>query len=194
MDDKNRTLTTYVGDMHALEHHMLEPFQRQLDLTKDVPEAHQVVQQLVDTAQRHETALDARVKQLGHPQKNVSDTVKAAVAALFGVAAGAIDSVRPQQVSKALRDSYTATNHAIIAYIMLQTTALALNDQETATLAAQHLQNHVHNAQAIASIMPSLVIYDLSDDVGPVSPDVTKQVTGNKQVGSLYQSSNAVGA
>ncbi|MBA3945683.1 MAG: DUF892 family protein [Herpetosiphonaceae bacterium] len=194
MDDKNRTLTTYVGDMHALEHHMLEPFQRQLELTKDSPEAHQVVQQLVDTARRHETALDARVQQLGHPQKTVTDSVKAAVAALFGVAAGAIDTVRPQQVSKALRDSYTATNHAIIAYIMLQTTAIALNDQETATLAEQHLQDCVHNAQAIASVMPTLVIKDVSDDVGPVSPDLAKQVTSNKQVGSLYQSSNTAGA
>jgi hypothetical protein len=120
----------------------------------------------------------------------VTDAVKAGVAGIFGVAAGAIDHVRPQSVSKALRDSYTAINHAIISYIMLQTSGLALNDTETATLAVQLLQDSVHNAQAIASVMPSLVVQDISDDVGNVSSDAASQVTGNQQLGFLYQAAS----
>ncbi|GAC1386031.1 MAG: hypothetical protein NVS4B8_08030 [Herpetosiphon sp.] len=188
MDAKQTTLTTYVGDMHALEHHMLQPFQQQLKLTKDHAEAHQVVQQLVDTATRHVTELAHRNEQLGHPTKSISDTVKTAVSAIFGLGAAAIDTVRPQQVSKALRDSYTAVNHAVIGYVMLQTTALALADQETADLAARHLQDHAHNAQAIASVMPKLVLADVRDDVGQV-PDVSQQITGNQQVSFLYHAS-----
>ena len=114
MGDRNRTLTTYVGDMHALEHHMLEAFEAQLDLTKDTPEANKVVQQLVNSTRQHISALEQRVQALGDPQKTVSDTIKTVVSSLFGMAAGAIDMVRPQSVSKALRDSYTATNHAIL--------------------------------------------------------------------------------
>ena len=157
-EDSNRTLTTYVGDMHAWEEHILEPFERQLELTKGTPEAQVVVQQLVTTTRQHIKALEQRVKTLGHTGKNITDALKTGVSELFGVAAATINSVRPQTVSKALRDDYTATNHAIIGYIMLQTTALALHDETTAELAASHLADHVKNAQAIAAIMPAFVI------------------------------------
>ena len=191
MDDRNRTLTTYVGDMHALEQHMQEAFEAQLKLTQDTPDAHAVVQQLLTSTNNHITALEQRVEALGHPGKTISDTFKTAVASLFGMAAGAIDVVRPQQVSKALRDSYTATNHAIIGYIMLQTTGVGLNDQETADLAERHLADHVANAQAIASVMPSLVVKDLSDDVGNVSAGAAEAVTTNQKLSPLYHSLNS---
>ena len=188
MGDRNETLATYVGDMHALETHLQEAFEKQLTLTQGTPDAHNVVQQLVDSTRRHVTALEEHVKRFGEQDKNLTDTIKTFVAGLFGVAAGAIDFVRPQSVSKALRDSYTATNHAIIGYVMLQTTGVALNDTETATLAERHLQDCVSNAQALANVMPSLVVKDLSDDVGTVSPGAAAQVTANQQLGFLYHS------
>lgn len=197
MADRNETLGTYLGDMAALEKHILEAYERQLNLTQNTLEAHQVVQQLVSSARRHIDALNQRGMALGRPDKGVTAAVKSAVSGLFGVAAGVIDHVRPESVSKALRDSYTAENLAIISYIMLQTTGLALNDPETATLAERHLQDHVSNAQAIANLMPSLVVKDLSDDPGNVSPDAATQVTGNQQLGFLFhstgQSSQAYG-
>ena len=195
MDDRNRTLTTYVGDMHALEQHMLEAFETQLKLTKDTPNAHAVVQQLVTTTQNHIAALEQRVQALGQNDKKVTDTIKTAVAGLFGIAAGAIDAVRPQQVSKALRDSYTAINHATIAYIMLQTTGIALNDQATADLAERHLGDCVANAQAIAALMPMLVVKDLSDDVGNMAIGTADKVTSNEKLRHLYRglSSTSVG-
>ncbi len=189
MGDRNETLATYVGDMHALEKHLLEAYEKQLNLTQGTPDAHQVVQQLVDSTRRHIDALEQRVTAYGSASKGLTDAVKTAVAGLFGVAAGVIDHVRPQSVSKALRDSYTASNHAIIGYIMLQTTGVALNDTEAATLAERHLQDHVRNVQAIASVMPSLVVKDLSDDVGAVTPGAAGMVTSNQQLSFLYQSS-----
>lgn len=196
MDDRTRTLTTYVGDMHALEQHMLEAFETQLKLTQDTPDAQAVVQQLVTSTRNHITALEQRVVALGHTEKTVTDTIKTVVAGLFGLAAGAIDAIRPQQVSKALRDSYTATNHAIIAYIMLQTTGVALSDQETADLAERHLNDCVANAQAIASVMPSLVVKDLSDDVGNVAAGSAEKVTGNEKLRHLFKNldSSSAGA
>ena len=186
MGDRNETLATYVGDMHALEEHLLEAYEKQLNLTEGTPEAHQVVHQLVNSTKQHITALEQRVAALGETDKGVADAIKTFVAGLFGVAAGAIDHIRPQSVSKALRDSYTASNHAIIGYIMLQTSGIALNDTETASLAERHLQDHVSNAQAIAHVIPSLVVKDLSDDVGTIAPGAATQVTSNKQLGFLY--------
>ena len=194
MDDRTRTLATYVGDMHALEAHMLEAFESQLKLTEDTPDAHAVVRQLADSARSHIAVLEGRIAALGHPEKSLTDNIKTAVAELFGLAAGAIDAVRPQQVSKALRDSYTATNHAVIAYIMLQTTGVALNDPETAGLAERHLADCVANAQAIATVMPALVVKDLSDDVGGVAAGTVDRVVANQKLSHLYRGLDSASA
>ncbi len=102
--------------------------------------------------------------------------------------------MRPQQVSKALRDSYTALNLATISYIMLQTTGIALNDQATADLAERHLSDCVANAQAIASIMPALVVKDLSDDVGNVAIGTADKVTSNEKLRHLYRGLSSTSA
>ena len=52
MGDRNETLATYVGDMHALEKHLLEAFEKQVALTEGTPHAHLVVRQLVDSTSR----------------------------------------------------------------------------------------------------------------------------------------------
>lgn len=186
MGERQETLATYVGDMHALEKHLLEAFEKQLPLSEDMPEARAVVQQLVDSTRQRVAALEHHVRTFGDTGKGITDAVKTAAAGLAGVAAGAIDWVRPQSISKALRDSYTATNHAIIGYIMLQTTGVALNDATTASIAERHLQDCVRNAQTIAQVMPSLVVKDVSDDVGAVDASAATQVTGSQQLGFLF--------
>lgn len=186
MGNRQETLTTYVGDMHALEKHLLEAFEKQLPLAEDMPDARAVVQQLVDSTERHVQALEQHVATLGDADKGITDAVKSAAAGLAGVAAGAIDWMRPQSISKALRDSYTATNHAIIGYIMMQTTGAALNDTATVSLAELHLQDCVRNAQAIAHVIPSLVVEDLSDDVGAVDATAATQVTESQQLSFLF--------
>src|SRR3712207_3798573 len=98
MGDRNETLATYVGDMLALEKHLLEAFEKQLPLTEGTPDAHTVVQQLVTTTQSHITALEQQAKNYGEADKGVANTIKTFIAGLFGVAAGAIDQIRPQSV------------------------------------------------------------------------------------------------
>ena len=69
MGDRNEALATYVGDMHALEKHLLEAFERQLNLTEDSPQAHQVVQQLVDSSRRHIDQLEQRLTAIAIPAR-----------------------------------------------------------------------------------------------------------------------------
>ena len=189
MSNHTETLATYVSDMHALEKHLLEAFERQLDLTKDNAEAHRVVQTMVSRTRQHVTALEQQIERLTkkEPSKGILDTIKTLGSGLLGFAAGAIDAVRPQQDSKALRDSYTALNLAIISYVMLQTTAAAVNDQTVIDLAKSHLQNHMHCIQEIASVMPSLVVKDLSDDIpGLNASAISGSITGTQDLSAIF--------
>jgi len=154
----------YAGDMHALEQHMLEAFERQVSITKDYAEAHAVVLDMVITTKRHIAALHRLVSYLGDLEKIVTDKLKTAMAGLFGMAAGIVDTVRPLAVSKAFRDSYTAIHHAIVGYVMLNTTALALQSEETRILADDFLNEWIDLSHRVLGVIPGLVIRDLMDE------------------------------
>lgn len=95
-------------------------------------------------------------------EKIVTDKLKSAVAGFFGIAAGLVDTVRPLAASKALRDNYTAINHAIVGYVMLSTTAGALKNMETKVIADQFLSEWIGLAQQIMGLIPSIALKDLS--------------------------------
>lgn len=176
------TLTTYIGDMHALESHILQAIDKQVALLDDHADAQEKVRVYRDTLAAHLTALQSRLDALGgsptHP-------VKEGVAAVLGVAAGLIDKVRTEQASKDLRDDYTAINHAIISYEMLHTTAIALGDQETASLAKRHLRDNASFVMEINTFMPKLVLDELRQDGLPVADDALQ--TAERTVREVWQ-------
>ncbi len=177
---ETQTITKYLGDMHALESHIHKAIDNQIKgFPQGHPEALQQVRTFHDTLQNHLSALASRLQALGgsptHP-------VKEAVAAVAGVAAGLYDQVRSEEASKDLRDDYTALNQSIIAYVMLHTTALAFNDQETADLCQRHLTDTSNFVMQIQSLMPALVVQEYEQDGGFSTINKDAAISGTKQV------------
>jgi ferritin-like metal-binding protein YciE len=167
-DDKNlNTVQQYVGDMIAVETHIEEAIDRQLDEVKDNSTADAAVKQFHQLVKDHREGLKAHLKSIGGSE---SSPVKNAVAGLFGAAAGMIDKVRTESVSKLLRDDYTAFNLASIGYVMLHTTAHALSQPSTADIAARYLRDYAQAVQKINQIMPGIVIWELRKDGHVVDP------------------------
>ena len=165
-------LTQYLGDMHALESHIFQAIDKQVKLLDGHEDARAKVQVYRDTLSGHLDALKTRLDQLGgspnHP-------IKEGVAAALGIAAGLIDKVRSEEASKDLRDDYTAINHAVIAYEMLHTTALAAGDTQTADLARRHLADNAQFVIEINNFMPKLVLDELREDGLPVREDALQK-------------------
>jgi ferritin-like metal-binding protein YciE len=161
-------MTKYLGDMVALESHILQAIGMQAKLLDDHVDAQRKVRTYRDTLSTHVDALKARLDELGgsptHP-------LKEGVAAAIGVAAGLVDKMRTEEASKDLRDDYTAINHAIIAYEMMYTTALAAGDTKTADLCKRHLRDNAQFVMEINSFMPKLVLDELTQDGMSVKPD-----------------------
>jgi ferritin-like metal-binding protein YciE len=166
-DDKNqKTIADYVGDMIALESHIEEALDRQLEMSDQHPEAGAAVQRFHDMVKANRDALKAHQEQTGTTAGNPIIAVGSTV---LGVAAGLIDKIRTEGVSKALRDDYTAFNHACIGYTMLHATALALGDDATATLAARGLRGHASAVQEINHIIADVVVWELQKDGHQIS-------------------------
>ena len=132
MKDPQEVIHTYLTDMHAVESHILEAVERQLegDEIKAYPEASRVVRTLQTTLKRHTDALQATVE--AREGKSIKGALKEALGDTLGFVAGLYDKVRDDKVSRMIRDNYTATSLAAISYHMLHTTALGLKNQEVA--------------------------------------------------------------
>src|SRR5215211_7088326 len=111
-----QTIADYVGDMVALESHIEEALDRQLTETQDDPEAREAVQRFHDLVKQHRDTLKGLQEQVG-------------------TAAGVIDLVRTEGISKSLRDDYAAFSLAAISYSMLHTTSVGLGNPRVAELA-----------------------------------------------------------
>jgi ferritin-like metal-binding protein YciE len=156
-----QTIADYVGDMVALESHIEEALDRQLTEVQDDREAHAAVQRFHDTVKQHRDTLIALQEDIGSTPGN---PIKAAGAALLGKAAGVIDLVRTEGISKSLRDDYTAFSLAAISYSMLHTTAQGLGNQRVAELAERHLTDYAGAIERINEIMPGVVHRELVKD------------------------------
>jgi ferritin-like metal-binding protein YciE len=160
-DKSQKTVADYVSDMVALESHIEEALDRQLKLSKDDPQAGPAIQRFHDMVKANRDALKAHKSQTG---QTAGSPIKEAGATVLGVAAGLIDKIRSEGISKALRDDYTAFNHACIGYTMLHTTALALGDQTTAALAERGLRGHASAVQEINHLIADVVVGELRKD------------------------------
>jgi ferritin-like metal-binding protein YciE len=156
-----QTIADYVGDMVALESHIEEALDRQLTETQDDPEARAAVQRFHDMVKQHRDTLKAVQEQIGTTAGN---PIIAAGSTLLGKAAGVIDLVRTEGISKSLRDDYAAFSLAAISYSMLHTTSLGLGNPRVAELAERHLTDYAGAIERINEIMPGVVERELTKD------------------------------
>lgn len=180
-EQREKTIKQYVGDMLSLEDHIANAVKRQLDekhLQDHSPEARRIIQQIEQHTKMHNQHLEDHLKALGG---DASSPVKDTVSSILGAAAGMYDKIRSEEVSKMMRDNYTALNLACISYTMLHTTGLALNDQRTADLALRHLQHYTQLVMDINRIMPQLVVEEFQHDELPVNAMAAQQALQNTQ-------------
>jgi len=167
MSDDEHSIATYVSDMLALERHVRIPFETQLkdDDFDAYADAKALVSRLSALADRHIAALDGLLKGLGGQEVS---PIKSAVSQFEGLVAGAIDKVRKTKVTKALRDDYTALALCSASYTLLYTTAHALDHENVAAVARQHLDDYAACVMDIGKALPAVVVQELQSIGLPV--------------------------
>jgi ferritin-like metal-binding protein YciE len=161
MEKHQQTVADYVGDMVALESHIEEALDRQLKETQDDPEARAAVQRFHDMVKAHRDSLKGLQEEVGTTAGN---PIIAAGSTLLGKAAGVIDLVRTEGISKSLRDDYAAFSLAAISYSMLHTTALSLGNRKVAEVAERYITDYAGAIERINEVMPGVVARELAKD------------------------------
>jgi len=169
-----KTVQDYVGDMVSLESHIEEVLDRQLKMAQDHPGVAPAVQRFHDMVKHNRDHMKQVQESIGTTGGN---PIAKAGASVLGVAAGLIDKVRPEGLSKALRDDYTAFNLAAISYTMLHTTSSGLGFAEIATVCEEHLRSYASAIQEINHLIPGVVAWELEKDGHAFNPSAVNQTT-----------------
>jgi hypothetical protein len=184
----HQTIADWIGDIVALESHVEEAMDHQLEIKSDNSSLKQTIQQLHDSVRSSKQRAVAYQKQYGSTAGN--PVIKQG-AELLGKAAGLIDKIRKDTAAKALRDDYTAYNHVAIAYTMLHTTAMALNDTATQAFAEEGLRTYAGLIQQINHVIPEAVVEDLkaNSEVPSVDQSVIDQCRAT--IDSVWKSTSS---
>ncbi len=168
----HQQVANWVKDVVALEAHIEEAMDRQLEIEAPTPELNNTIQHFHDTIRDSKQRAEAYAQQYGQPS---SGGAVEKGAELLGAVAGLIDKTRKDTVAKSFRDDYTAFNLAAISYTMLLTTASAANDMQTTSFAEQGLRTYAALVQKINHVMPAAVLHDLEGN--PNMPVNNTQIT-----------------
>jgi hypothetical protein len=168
------TVQQYAGDMVALESHIEEALDRQLKEVEGYPRAAEAVQRFHTLVRSQRDAMRAHLQSIGGSEPS---GIKGAVASIFGAAAGVIDKMRTKEVSKALRDDYTAFNLAAIGYAMLHTTAHLLGEARTADIAERHMRGYARAIQEINQIIADVVAAELREEGHAMDEQMVRHAT-----------------
>lgn len=172
-DKRQETITKYLGDMKSLVSHVHTAMERQKDEFKDKTEVSQAMGRIAYGLQRQDESIGKRLEALGgsptHPVKEV-------VSDALGVMAGLYNKVRTEGAAKGLRDDHVALNLVCTSYAMLHTTAVALGDAETASLAKRSMIECAKFVTEVAGLIPPTVFRELQDgDFGSLDSAATEQ-------------------
>ena len=164
--DTTEAINSYLTDMLALEQHIEVAIGAQVKDLKDEPQVlvmaleaiHVTVQHHIESLKEIIGARDAGAA------NSLAEAVKRAASVLAGAGAAAVDLVRNEKLPKDLRDDYTAFSLATVSYVMLLSSAMALNDQPVAELAERHLKHYTKVVMKLNNILPSAVIAELREE------------------------------
>ncbi|MFN3596545.1 MAG: hypothetical protein ACK41D_04670 [Rubricoccaceae bacterium] len=180
--DRQSILNNYVTDMAAVEKHILEAVEQQAstDDVRKYPEAAKVINTLASTLSRHVEALEAYNEST--EGGSVKEAAKEALGAALGFAAGLYNKLRQtDQVSRMIRDDYTAVGLAAISYHMLHTTALGLKDQRVADMALEHLKDLTPILVDLSKVVCHVVADELEDEDKVFTASIAEQAVRNTQ-------------
>jgi ferritin-like metal-binding protein YciE len=173
--DKDEAINSYITDMLSLEEHIEKAVKGQLEDLEDYPEVTRDLKQILRKVEHHISDLKSLSER--RRARGPSDAIKRAGSALLGLGAAAVDLVRNEGLPKNLRDDYTAFSLATIGYVMLHTTALALDEREVADLARQHFADYANAVTLLHNVIPGAVVRFLREEGLPVREDVLPEIS-----------------
>jgi hypothetical protein len=172
MSDRLSLIQKHISDQSALERHILEAVQRQRE-EDEVRADTDVNTLLIEIERTLEAHLDALGKLAQSYDAKTESALKKAITAVAGVAAGLYDKVRSEEVSRMLRDDYTALSLAAMGYTAFNAFGLTVKEPRIADLAERHLKDITPLLVSISEKLPLYVVKETVKENPEATVDAT---------------------
>jgi hypothetical protein len=177
----------YTADLLTLETHLFNAVKKQRTSDKaNDSDAMELMNELDQILRNQINTLENHLDQLGGGRKS---DLKELLGSFSGLAAGLIDTVRKDPVSKMLRDDYTALSMLATGYTMLHTHALAYDKDDLADIALKHLGEITPVITEISRVLPLVVARESNDldrnkaeEIGQKAMENTKKMWKAEQI------------
>jgi len=181
MSDRSDAIRRHITDMKGVEQHILQAIERQRDeeVVRSNEQANRLIITIERTLRSHIDRLGSHAERFGGAQQS---TIKDAVSGVLGVVAGLYDKVRDHELSRIMRDNYTALSLAAMSYTMLHTFSLAVKEEELASLALDHLKEITPILVEISQILPLVLAPEIGKEYDfPVDTSIGALAVTNTQ-------------
>jgi hypothetical protein len=158
-----KTLHSEIARLKALGEQIHQLLRRQLEnaALEAHPEARSWIREVEPKLYAHASALGECLERL----EASPSSIQQALGTVIGTAAGWIEAMRSQEkVSRTLRDDYAALSLALVQTAMLETTASALGDRQTASLARQEVDQLRDALVQLEEVLPSVLDRELREE------------------------------
>ncbi len=183
----NNTLINHISEQLALEETLYKVIEEQLELIAetDYPDAkailqktHQLLEQSYSNLNSQLDKFEAAIKkeESSKPYLNGTTPPKTQVKAT------AKELPRQLLISKILRDDYSALNLITMGNTLLHTAALALEDEELATLALKHLSGLAPVVVRLGELLPEVVTRELKTEFQKIDANVAQLALNNSKL------------
>ncbi|HYE57708.1 MAG TPA: hypothetical protein VD948_04350 [Rhodothermales bacterium] len=173
MSNRQDLITKHIADATALEKHILEAIERQREdaTVKNSVDANRVVIEIERVLNQHLSALSSLAQQYGGEGESV---LKSVVTSALGVAAGLYDKIRESELTRMLRDDYTALSLDAMGYTAMHAFALGIGEQPMADLASRHLNDLTPLLLELSRLIPQTTITDLAKEHPDLAVNTSK--------------------
>ena len=146
-------LIAWLNDAHGMENALIQILEHQSKDAQNYPQVQAKLEQHLEQTRRHAQLVKDCVERLG----GSTSAIKTGMSTLFGqMQALSTGPAQDELLKNALAD-YAAESFEVASYTALITAAQALNDQQTAQVCQQILQEDAAMARWIEQNLPTLV-------------------------------------
>ena len=159
MSDVNQQVIKYLTDAHGMEEQSLRSLEASAK-SASVPQLKTLFESHITETRSQQQRIAERLTALGASPSKAKDTGNALIS--FGK--GLIDTVRPDNAGKNLRDAYVGESLEIVSYELLKRTAQRAGDTQTQQLADTILAEERATLQQLEGLLDPAVDASLAEE------------------------------
>jgi ferritin-like metal-binding protein YciE len=166
-----KKLVTYLQDAYAMENHLVDVLEKQVDETADVPTFQMRISRHLEETKEHRNRIESCLQRYNEKPSGI----KSALTNMSGSLQGLMSGKRPDALAMSSRDSYVAENFEIASYGLLIATAQSFGDQETVQACQANLRDEVMMAKWLEYHTAQAALLSLEKDGISFTPSVVEQ-------------------